>query len=428
MPRPQDRFRRRLYMALEATHTNEPLQHWLRWGISTLIIISVVALILETEPGLRARFGTIFMVIEMVAVFCFAIEYVARVWVSVEERAPGFKHPVWGRLRYMMTPMAIIDLLAFLPSLITLFGLNGISFLAIRLIRLLRLLKITRYSPALRTMATAIYAERKAAIAVLLIMGMSLVFLSSLMWMLEREAQPDAFGSIPAAMWWGIATLTTIGYGDVVPITPWGKVVGAIGAMTGVAMFAMPAAILASGFIREINRQDFRVTHGVVAHVPLFEGLSQPVIADISERLDTRTIPPRYAIIRPQEDPNALFFIESGEIEIVGPEKSVRTFGPGQVFGAVELMPDSKSTDFTATALCECKMLELSAEDFLELFEDHPELRDAVLRASETEDGSLVFDRAQDAVERLEQEREEVSQEIAAEQAEDTEANQKEAR
>ena len=335
MPKPHDRFRRRLYMALEATHPNEPLQHWLRWGISALIIISVLALILETEPGLQARFGTIFIVIEVIAVFCFALEYAARVWVSVEERAPGFKHPVWGRLRYAITPMAVIDLLAFLPSLITLFGVDGMSFLAIRLIRLLRLLKITRYSPALRTMGAAIYTERKAAIAVLLIMGMSLVFLSSAMWVLERDAQPDAFGSIPAAMWWGIATLTTIGYGDVVPITPCGKVVGAIGALTGVAMFAMPAGILASGFIRELNRQDFRITHGVVAHVPLFEGLSQPVIADITERLETRTIPPRYAIVRPQEEPNALYFIEAGEIEGGEPHKTVRIFGPGKGFGAV---------------------------------------------------------------------------------------------
>lgn len=415
MPRPHDRFRRRLYMALEATHTNEPLQHWLRWGISALIIISVLALILETEPGLQARFGTVFIVIEAIAVFCFALEYAARVWVSVEERAPGFKHPVWGRLRYAITPMAVIDLLAFLPSLITLFGVDGMSFLAMRLIRLLRLLKITRYSPALRTMGAAIYTERKAAIAVLLIMGMSLVFLSSAMWVLERDAQPDAFGSIPAAMWWGIATLTTIGYGDVVPITPWGKVVGAIGALTGVAMFAMPAGILASGFIRELNRQDFRITHGVVAHVPLFEGLSQPVIADITERLETRTIPPRYAIVRPQEEPNALYFIEAGEIEVVQPDKTVRIFGAGKVFGAVELMPGSQLPDFTATALSECKLLALPATDFLELFMDHADLRGAVLRAVETEDGSLVFERAREAIERIEQERQAISEKIAAE-------------
>lgn len=410
MPKPEDRLRRRLYMALEATHTNEPLQHWLHWGISALIIISVIALVLETEASLAARFGHIFIAIEMVAVFFFTIEYLVRVWVSVEERAPGFKHPVWGRLRYMMTPMALIDLIAFLPSLITLFGLSSLSFLSIRLIRLLRLLKITRYSPALRTMAAAIYAERKAAIAVLLIMGMSLVFLSSMMWVLEREAQPDAFGSIPAAMWWGIATLTTIGYGDVVPITPWGKVVGAFGSLAGVAMFAMPAGILASGFVRELNRQDFRVTHGVVAHVPLFEGLNQTVIADITERLEPRTVPPRYAIVRPKEEPNALFFIEAGEIEIVGPDKNIRIFGPGQVFGAVELMPGAQLPDFAATALSECKLLELPAEDFTALFKDHPELREAVSRAIATEDGSLVFERAKDAIAQLEKERAEHSQ------------------
>ncbi|MEO0392449.1 MAG: cyclic nucleotide-gated ion channel [Pseudomonadota bacterium] len=398
----QDTMRRRLYMALEATHTNEPLQHWLRWIITGLIVVSVTALILETEPSLQARFGSIFVAIEMIAVACFTLEYLVRVWVSVEERAPGFKHPVWGRLRYMLTPMALIDLIAFLPSLITLFGIGGQSFLSVRLIRLLRLLKITRYSPALRTMANAVYAERKAALAVLLIMGMSLVFLSSLVWFLEREAQPDAFRSIPAAMWWGIATLTTIGYGDVVPITPWGKMVGAIGAMTGVAMFAMPAAILASGFIRELNRQDFRVTHGVVAHVPLFENLNSHIIADVSNRLQPKTIPARYAIVRPREEPNALYFIEAGQIEIVEPHKQARIFGPGQVFGAVELLPGSELPQFTATALSECRLLALEAEDFTEMFEQYPEIRGAVLRATDTEDGSLVFVRADDAIARIE--------------------------
>ncbi|MEM6902304.1 MAG: cyclic nucleotide-gated ion channel [Pseudomonadota bacterium] len=395
-------FRHRLYLALDDEASHRTSSRMLHWLIIAMITISVGSIILETVPAFEARFGFWFVAIERTAVLFFAIEYVARLWVSVEHRYAGYQHPIKGRLRYALTPMALIDLLAFLPSLLTVFGVTG--WYSIRLLRMARMLKIMRYSPALRTLSNAMHSERRATLAVIMVMIMALTVVSTLMWILEREAQPDKFGSIPAAMWWGMATLTTIGYGDVVPITPAGKLLGGITALFGVGMFALPAGILASGFVRELNRQDFRVTFGVVADVPLFAGLDQNIVADVTERLQPRTVPARYAIIRKGEEPDRLYFVETGEVEIALPLEPVRLFSSGQLFGAIELQVGSDKPQMSATAICETRLLELPAADFVDLVERHPELRSAVLNAAKTEDGSLVFEGAAEAIQQLEAE------------------------
>ncbi|MBV6631645.1 MAG: ion transporter [Alphaproteobacteria bacterium] len=393
-------FRHRLYLALEDEVPKRAPARILHWFIIVMITVSVGAVILETVPSLNARFGDGFHLIERIAVFVFAIEYIARVWVSVEHRHAAYRHPIKGRLRYALTPMALVDLIAFLPSLLTLFGTSGLY--SIRLLRMARMLKIMRYSPALRTLSNAMHSERRAAFAVIMIMVMALTVVSTLMWILEREAQPEAFASIPAAMWWGMATLTTIGYGDVVPVTPLGKLLGGVTALFGVGMFALPAGILASGFVREMNRQDFRVTFGVVADVPLFAGLDQNIIADVTERLQPRTVPPRYAIIRKGEEPDRLYFVETGEVEIALPLAPVRVFSSGQLFGAVDLVDGAHRPQLSATSITETRLLELPLHDFVDLIERHPDLRTAALKAAKTEDGSLVFEGAEEAIKRIE--------------------------
>lgn len=389
-------LRRQLYLALETSHTTDLPHRILRGMIVGMILLSVISVVLETVKSLKAEFNHVFDAIEIIAIGCFTVEYLVRVWVSIEDRAPGFSHPVWGRVRYMLSPMAIIDLLAILPPLLTFAGAH--HWLAIRLLSLARMLKIMRYSPAMRTMAMAIYSERKAALAVLIIMGMSLTLLSTIMWAIEHKAQPVAFGSIPAAMWWGMATLTTIGYGDVVPITPLGKVVGAIAGLTGVAMFAMPAAILASGFIREMNRQGFRVTFAAVSNLPLMASLDASVIADVADRLQPHTVPPRFAIIRRGEEPQALYLIQSGEVEVGVPWKPVKVLKPGQAFGAIEMVRGSERPQLSATALTECRLLELPQTDFIEMFNEYPSLRQAVVDHATRADGAIFFEGAAEAL------------------------------
>jgi voltage-gated potassium channel len=397
--RPASSLRRSVYLALEITGVTQPYQLVTRGVLIGVIVVVLSAVVLSTVPSLDARFGLLFDAIEWFGAIFFAIEYGLRVWVSVEDRDPRFSHPLFGRLRFMLTPMAIVDLLAFLPLFL---DSNHYGHLvAIRLLRLVSLLKIMRYSPALRTLAMAIYTERRAALAVVLLMVITLTIVSTIMWMIEHEAQPEAFASIPAAMWWGIATLTTIGYGDVVPITPLGRVFGGLASMIGVAMFALPAAILASGFIREINRQGFRVTSEVVSKVPLFSRLDKSIIADLTARLHPRTVTPRYALVRRGETVHSLYFIEAGLVEVALPFQPVQTLGHGQIFGAVELVPGHERAAFAVTAITECRLLELPAPDFLALFRAYPQLRMAVLDAMRTADGALVFEGVAEAIEEL---------------------------
>jgi voltage-gated potassium channel len=175
-------------------------------------------------------------------------------WVAPLD--PRFAKPFWGRIRYAFTLMAIVDLLAILPALLPLiftFDLRIIRFL--RVFRLFRLFKMSRYVQSLNSLDDVVRAKKEELVVTLVMIGMLLLFSSSLMYIVETEAQPDKFPDIPSAMWWGVATLTTVGYGDVFPITPLGKLFGAFIALLGIGMFALPTGILASGFAEEIKRR-----------------------------------------------------------------------------------------------------------------------------------------------------------------------------
>lgn len=220
--------------------------------ILTLILANVTAVILETVDTLAAQYGTFFWYFEIFSVVVFTVEYVGRVWSSVEDG--DYDDPVTGRLRFAARPLVVIDLLAILPFYLLLLG-PTISFFdlrilrVLRLVRLLRLIKLARYSESIRAFGVVLRRKKPDLVIALFANTLMLVFASSVMYYVENEAQPEAFGSIPETMWWGVATLTTVGYGDVTPITPVGKFFAAIVAVLGIGMFALPASILASGFV-----------------------------------------------------------------------------------------------------------------------------------------------------------------------------------
>ncbi|MBS1560398.1 MAG: potassium channel family protein [Bacteroidetes bacterium] len=174
----------------------------------------------------------------------FAMEYMLRLWTCVEN--PAFASPLMGRLRYARTPMAIIDLLAFLPGMVRVADLRMVRIL--RLFRLLRALKAVRYIAALVMIREVIRERRDELVMTLVFMLFMLVMISAVMYEVEHDAQPTAFSSIPATMWWGIASLTTMGYGDIYPITSVGKLLAGVFALLGIGVFAIPTGILASGF------------------------------------------------------------------------------------------------------------------------------------------------------------------------------------
>ena len=172
-------------------------------------------------PEIGQAYRAWFQGFEAFSIAVFTVEYVLRVWSAIEQTYPRYKHPLWGRLRYAASPMAVIDLLAVLPFYLSF--LLPIDLRVLRVLRLVRMFKLTRYSPAMNLLLAALREEVQAIAAALFVLLLLLVLASSLAYLAEHEAQPAAFGTIPQAMWWAIVTLTTVGYGDVVPVTPLGK-------------------------------------------------------------------------------------------------------------------------------------------------------------------------------------------------------------
>jgi len=243
-------FKRRVWEVVEVAKEGDRLSRAFDTFILGLIFLNITAVILETVEWLYALSATFFRAFEWGSVLVFTVEYAARGWsCTVDSR---YAHSVFGRLRFVARPLMLIDLVAIAPFYLASYGsLRVVRVL--RLFRLFRVLKVARYSRAVKTLGAVFNAKREELLVAVFVLLMLLVLSSSLIYCTEHEAQPDNFASIPDAMWWAVATLTTIGYGDVHPVTTWGKIVASIIAVLGIALFALPAGILASGFLEELQ-------------------------------------------------------------------------------------------------------------------------------------------------------------------------------
>lgn len=252
-------LRKRTAEVLEQGHHIDRTSQTLNLLLILLISMNVVAIFLETVDSIYAEYHQVFWYFEVFSVAVFTIEYVARVWSSIDLEEANDTSPVRGRIRYMLSPIALIDLIAILPFYLSLYLSIDLRFL--RVMRLLRLFKLTRYSPALGALLDVIQKESDALLAAFVVLLMMLVISAGGIYLLENELQPDTFGSMPHSMWWAIVTLTTVGYGDVVPVTPVGKMFAGFIGLIGIGMIALPAAIMASGFAEYIHRRKEKYNH-----------------------------------------------------------------------------------------------------------------------------------------------------------------------
>ena len=367
-------LRTRIYEIVESTHPDDWRGQWFDYFIIALIVTNVIAVILETVEGLYVAYVEFFTGFELFSVAVFTVEYLVRLWVVVDSSNENYRHPFNGRLRYAVTPMALIDIAAILPFYLSLMISVDLRFM--RLFRLFRMLKLTRYSTALQTLGAVLYDQRRSLGASMFVMLILLVFSSSIIYLVEKDAQPEAFSSIPNAMWWGLATLTTVGYGDVTPTSGIGKIFGAFIMILGIGMFALPAGILANGYATEIQKRTFVVTWKMVAGVPLFASLDALRISEITHLLELKIVPAHYAIVRKDEPADSMFFISRGEVEVDVGTGGAR-LGPGSFFGEIALL---KNCDRTATVISatECQLLVLSVGDFNNLLRSNPDLRETV--------------------------------------------------
>ena len=370
-------LRDRLYELLE--HSDLPHSVGSRFAhlIVAIVVLDVLAMIFASVPELDARLGSLFKVVEVAAVVAFALEYRARIW-SVAGHSLHARTPARARLEYVISGLGIIDLMAFLPAAIAM-TVGDRSTLV--LFGMLPFLKLVRYSPALRSLLSALYGERRTLLGCLVIFtGVALLF-ASLLYAVEHRVQPDKFGTIPQALWWAVVTLGTVGYGDVVPITPLGKAVAVFTVIGSFVMIALPVAIIATAFADEVRRRDFIVTWGILARVPLFSHLGASEIADIMRLLRARTIETGEVLVRRGDPATSMYFITTGEVEIDLPNQRVR-LTDGTFFGEIALLKRTNRSG-TVTATRKTRLLALDAQDFHALIARVPALAAHVKETAE---------------------------------------------
>lgn len=251
-----NRITKRAYEILEGT-TNDKITRTFQIFIISLISVNVLVVIIETEESVLDEYGYFFTPFEIFSIIVFTAEYSGRLIVC--KLNPKYQKTRFALIRFIFTPMMLVDLAAILPFFLP-FVVADVRFIRIiRLLRLFRLFKLARYSDSMQTLADVFKAKAGDLAVAFFILFIVLIFASSLMYYAENKAQPEVFSSIPASMWWGVITLTTIGYGDTYPITDLGKVVAAGVAILGIAVYAIPTGIMASAFTEEIRKKRQRI-------------------------------------------------------------------------------------------------------------------------------------------------------------------------
>ena len=254
------RVRERTYEVLEKAAEGDRLSQVVDVTIIAVILANMAAVVLESFDGLHARYAGWFFALELVSVALFTVELALRLW-TCDLLRPGRPWPV-AVVRFLVSPIGLIDLLAILPFYLALTSVDLRVVRILRLVRFLRLLKLTRYTRSVATMATVVRERRHELMVAVFLTSLLLVVASTLMYYMESKVQPEAFPNIVASLWWAVATLTTIGYGDVFPVTGMGRLLSGIIAVLGIGLVALPTAIISSGFVEALARNKSQAGDG----------------------------------------------------------------------------------------------------------------------------------------------------------------------
>lgn len=338
-----------------------------------LVLANVAATIFETVPEIAAKYGFWLTLFDRFCVLVFMAEYAARIWTAPEHPRFRFGPEAQSRLKFAMTPMMVIDLLAIVPFFLELIFPQSAS---VRLLRLVRFFKVARYSPAMSTIGTVIAAQRQPLVACIVLFVGLLLFAAAVMLVIEGGLHGDKLADLPSAMWWSVTMLTKLGQTDIALQTPLGKIFAAFVMLLGIGFIALPVGIIGRGFYDEIRKRDFVVTFGMVARVPLFASLDAATIAELVDLLKARKVAAQSIIIRKGEEADAMYLIASGQVEVVVDSASVR-LGEGDFFGEMALLSHSRRTA-TVIARRATELLVLDADDFDRLLSRNAELAETV--------------------------------------------------
>src|SRR5437763_10720131 len=332
-----------------------------------LAAFGIAIVLAETMEPVQADYGA-----ELAAGFYvvggfFIAEYLLRLIAAPSK--PGHEHlPAWrARALWAVSPGGIFDLVCALPGVLFMTERYWASFFGF-----IWASKYVRYSPGLASLGRVVRNERQSLFSVLLGFGIVLLTAASIAYLLEREANPAVFGSIPAALWWAIVTMTTTGYGDVVPSTIAGRILGGTVMTGGILVFALWSGILANGYARELRRREFLLTWELVAKVPFFRNIGASLIAEVARLLRPRDYPEGAVIMRRGEPGDCMYFVVEGEVEIQLIDQGLY-LGPGQFFGELALLTGAPR-NASVVAATACTLLALDVVDFHELLARQPEL------------------------------------------------------
>ncbi len=371
-------LRQRVYEVIEVGRGEGRASRYFDRIIVALILLSVLAFCLETVPSIEQRWGGWLRAFELFSIAVFTIEYALRLWTAVEVPMLARLPPWEARLRYAKRPTLLIDLLAILPFYLG--SLMGLDLRALRVFRLIRFLKLTRYSPAIHTLLRVISNEQRSLAGAFMLMMSAILIFSTGMYYIEGDAQPDKFGSIPDAAYWAMTTLTTVGYGDVSPITPLGKLWASLTMLCGLCILALPVAIIASGFSTEVNRHDFVLTWSLMSRIPLFAELDTDEVARMMPLLHAKSVSPFVEIIPDNSPGDAMYFVASGHVRQTSPEVT-RDYRIGDFFGVTAMLEDTLNKG-SYRAVTRTRLLKLYRDDFVQLELASPPLAEHVRRVS----------------------------------------------
>ena len=338
-----------------------------RFAHHVMVVLGIAVMLADTVQSFRAAHQPSLDIAFRIVCMFFIAEYLAR--LAVAPGAPTAHHRGWrSRLSWMASGTGLLDLVGAMPGALDVV----VNPKAASLYGFVWAFKPIRYSSGLASLRRVISRARHALLSVLLGFGIVLLLAASLAYLLENKAQPEAFGSIPQALWWAIVTMTTTGYGDVVPMTPGGRILAGVVMVSGILVFALWAGIIASGYAEELRRREFLRTWDLVAKVPFFKNVGASVIADVTRLLRARDYPARAVIVRRGESGDCMYFIASGEVEVQLRRERIR-LGPGEFFGELALLT-GEPRNATIVAAQACTLLTLDIVDFRQLLGHQPEL------------------------------------------------------
>ena len=310
----------------------------------------------------------------------FALEYALRLWAAPEVDETGHVDvEVSHRTHYAFSFMGLVDLLCWLPLVPGWLFEPGDWLSALQM---LPLFKLARYIPGLELVGTVLRNESRLLLATLSSLLVLVPLMSTLVFAAEHAVQPEVFKSIPHAMWWGIVTMTTSGYGDMVPVTPIGRILAGFSMLIGIAMLAMPVGIVANGVANEVRRRELLGNYQMVSRLPIFRGLHASAIADIASMLRPQVMPGRSVVLTRGEMAGSMYFIIEGEVE-VQLESGPVILRAGEVFGEGGLI-EHRPRKATVRTRSTCRFLVLGLTDFHALTQRQPDILRAIERVAES--------------------------------------------